>query len=78
MQINLPDDLTQRVKQRAAVTAGVSEVDVIRKGLDALDWQDSERVAIAEGIDAMNEGRVQDFDEFDREFRAKNGIASDA
>ena len=78
MQIELPDDVTQRVKQRAAATAGVSEVDIIRKGLDALDRQDIERVAIQEGIDAMNDGRVQDFKEFDREFRKKNGIPPNA
>jgi predicted transcriptional regulator len=78
MQIDLPDDLMQRVKLRAATVAGASEVDIIRKGLDALDWQDSERVAVGEGIDTMNQGRVQDFDEFDRAFREKNGIAPDA
>ena len=78
MQIELPDDVTQRVKQRAAATAGVSEVDIIRKGLDALDRQDNERVAIQEGIDAMNDGRVQDFEEFDREFREKNSIPPNA
>jgi predicted transcriptional regulator len=77
MQINLPDDLTQRVKRRTAGTVGTTEVDVIRQSLDALDWQDSERAAVQEGIDAMNEGRVQDFDQFDREFREKNGVPSD-
>ncbi len=76
MQIELPDEIVRRVKQRAA--AGVSEAEVIRKGLDALDFQDNERAAIQEGIDAMNEGRVQDFEQFNREFREKNGIASDA
>ena len=78
MQIELPDDLMDRVKRRAASTAGVSEVEVIRKGLDALDWQDDERAAVEEGIDAMKAGRVQDFQEFDREFRERNGIAPDA
>ncbi|MCH8045101.1 MAG: hypothetical protein IID44_15430 [Planctomycetes bacterium] len=51
MHIELPDEIVQRVKQRAA---------------------------LQEGIDAMNEGRVQDFEQFVREFRAKNGIAPDA
>jgi predicted transcriptional regulator len=75
MHIELPQDLIQRVQQRVAVRQGTTEADVIRQALDALDWHDRERIAIQEGLDAMNEGRVQDFDEFDREFRQKNGIA---
>jgi predicted transcriptional regulator len=75
MHIELPQDLIQRVQQRAAVRQGTTEADVIRQALDALDWHDRERIAIQEGLDAMNEGRVQDFDEFDREFRQQNGIA---
>ena len=74
MHIELPDDLIQRVKQRAAGMAGGSDADIIRKGLDALDWQDSERVAIQKGIDAMQEGSVQDFEEFSREFREKTAL----
>lgn len=78
MQIDLPDDVLQRVKQRAAATVGVSEIDIIRKGLDALDRQELEIVAIQEGIDAMKDGWIQDFEDFDREFREKNGIVPDA
>jgi predicted transcriptional regulator len=78
MQIDLPQDLIKRVQNRATAGGGLTEADVIRKALDALDWHDRERAAIQEGIDAMNAGRVQDFDEFDREFRQKNGIATDA
>jgi predicted transcriptional regulator len=76
MHIELPDEIVQRVKHRAA--AGGTEADVIRKGLGALDSQDSELAAIQEGIDAMNKSRVQDFEQFDREFRESNGIAPDA
>ncbi|MFV2070276.1 MAG: hypothetical protein ACC645_25190 [Pirellulales bacterium] len=64
-----------RVQQRAAAAKGATEADVIRK---ALDWLDRERHAIQEGIDAWRSGDVQDFDEFDRDFRAKNGISADA
>lgn len=77
MHIDLPQDLFQRVQQRAASGQGITEADVIRKALDTLDWHDAERMAIQEGIDAMNGGRVQGLDEFDREFRQKNGIALD-
>lgn len=78
MQIELPPDLAQRVKDRAAIASGVSNVDVIRQGLEALDWLDVERQAIQAGIDAVNNGHVQDFRDFDREFRQRNGIAPSA
>lgn len=77
MQIDLPQELVQRVRQRTSHAPGTTEADVIRKALDVLDWHDRERTAVQEGIDAMNGGRVQDIQEFDREFRQRNGIATD-
>ncbi len=77
MQIELPQDLIDRVQQRTVVP-GVTNADVIRRALDSLDRSDQERQAIQEGIDAWRAGDVQEFDEFDREFRAKNGISADA
>ena len=74
MQIELPRDIVERVQQRAAAGRGGTEVDVIRQALDLLDWHDQERQAIQEGIDAWRAGDVKPFDEFDREFRALNGI----
>jgi predicted transcriptional regulator len=74
VQIELPADIIERVKKRAASSEGSTEADVIRKALDSLDWQDQEREAIQEGIDAWRAGDVQEADEFDAEFRLKNGI----
>jgi predicted transcriptional regulator len=74
MHIELPQDLVERVQKRAAAANGASEAEVIRQALDSLDWQDRERQAIQEGIDAWRAGDTQDFDEFDTEFRAQNGI----
>jgi predicted transcriptional regulator len=74
MHIELPQDLVERVQKRAAAANGASEAEVIRQALDSLDWQDQERQAILEGIDAWRAGDTQDFDEFDAEFRAQNGI----
>jgi predicted transcriptional regulator len=74
MHIELPRDLVERVQKRAAAANGASEAEVIRQALDSLDWQDQERQAIQEGIDAWQAGDTQDFDEFDAEFRAQNGI----
>ena len=78
MQINLPQDLFERVLQRTIAVPGVTEADIIRKALDSLDRSDQERQAIQEGIDAWRAGDVQELDVFDREFRAKNGISADA
>jgi hypothetical protein len=43
---------------------------------DSLDWDDQERLAIEAGIDAWRAGDVREFEEFDLEFRAKNGISA--
>jgi Arc/MetJ-type ribon-helix-helix transcriptional regulator len=78
MHLELPQELIDRVQQRTAATAGATEADVIRQALDSLDWHDQERLAIEEGIDAWRAGDVRDLAEFDRDFRAKNGIPADA
>lgn len=74
MQIDLPQDIMDRVQKRAALDRLESEVAVIRKALDVLDWQDRERHAIQEGIDAWRAGDFQELELFDAEFRTKNGI----
>lgn len=78
MQINIPEDLTERIRQRTTASPGVTEADVIRKALDSLDWNDAERAAIQAGIDAVNGGRARPFEDFDREFRQEHNIAPDA
>jgi hypothetical protein len=74
MRIELPPDIAERVQKRALAGNGVTEADVIRQALDSLDWLDQERHAIQEGIDAWRTGDTQEFDDFDTEFRTKNGI----
>lgn len=76
MHLELPQDLIERVQQRTAAQ-GATDADVIRQALDSLDWQDQERQAIIEGIQAWRKGDVQEFAEFDREFRAKNQIPAE-
>ena len=75
MRVELPPDLADRIQKLAAAGGGCPEVDVIRPALDSLEGQEQEARAIQEGIDAANAGEVRPFDEFDREFRAKHGIA---
>lgn len=77
MQIDLPQDLVARVQERTAAQ-GTTDAEVIRKALDSLDWLDQECIAIQEGIDAWRNGDVENFDDFDRKFRAKNGISADS
>ena len=74
MHVELPQDLVERVQKRAAAGYGETVADVIRRALDSLDWHDQERQAIQEGIDAWRAGDTQELDDFDAEFRTKNGI----
>lgn len=74
MHIELPQDIVERVQKRVAAVQGTTEAEVIRKALDSLDWQDQEIRAIQEGINAWQAGDVKTFEEFDTEFRARNGI----
>ena len=60
MQIRLPEDT-----ETQSLAAGYANVE---QYVHSLVLRDRERLAIEEGIAAMKEGRVQDFDEFDREF----------
>ncbi|PHS19038.1 MAG: hypothetical protein COA78_01355 [Blastopirellula sp.] len=77
MQIDIPNDLLQRIQQRVASTNSESEIDTIRQALDALDRQDKECLAIQAGIDAMNQGRVKSFQDFDHAFREKHKLSRD-
>ena len=68
MQIQIPDDAKQ-----LSVAAGFADVDQF---VNSLIRKERERLAIQAGIDAMDAGQVSDFADFDREFRAKNGLKS--
>lgn len=68
MQIQLPNDTHE-----LSVAAGFATVD---QYIHELLRKDRERLAIQAGIDAMEAGHVSEFVEFDRDFRAKNGMKS--
>jgi len=51
---------------------------VLRQALSALRSRDLEIAAIQQGIDEMELGLGQPLRDFDREFRAANGIPQDA
>lgn len=54
-----------------AASAGFDSVELYVQNLIE---QDAERLAIQQGLDDVAAGRVRPFEEFDREFRAKNGL----
>ncbi len=58
--------------QSQATAAGHGSVEV---HLQTLVDRDRERLAVAEGIEAMKSGQVRPFEEFDREFRSKHNLA---
>ena len=69
MQINFTDDA-----EKQSIAAGFANVE--QYILSLLD-RDRERLAIEEGLEAMRQGRVEKFDDFDARFRQQNGIAAE-
>lgn len=68
MIIELPTD---RDIQAQAIAAGFASIeDYVRSLLD----RDAERVAIQEGIDAMNAGRMRPWEEVDADIRRHFGF----
>ena len=67
MEITLPEDA-----EKQSVAAGFASVE---QYIHSLVRRDRERLAIEEGIVAMKEGKVRGFDDFDREFRQRHGLA---
>ena len=70
MQIAIPTDKEEFVKQ-LAISAGFSSVD---QYIFQLIEQDSERKAIRQALDELDQGLGRPFEEFDAEFRAKHGL----
>lgn len=68
MQINVPDAADV---QSLAIAAGFANVD---EYVFNLIERDKDRMAIREGLDAMRDGRMRPFEEFDAEFRKEHGI----
>lgn len=78
MTYQFPLDLEEGIKERMASGRYSSEDDLLRDALHALRWRDQEVVAIQEGIDDMEAGRMKPLRDFDREFRERNNIRQDA
>jgi predicted transcriptional regulator len=78
MAYQIPSDLVQRTKTFLAMGAFATEDDVLRAALEALERQQQDLAAIAEGVADMEAGRYRTFSEIDTEFRAKHRIPRDA
>lgn len=69
MEIN---QFNEAAVQSQAVAAGFATVELY---IQNLLERDADRLAIQKGIDALEAGQHRPFDEFDSEFRQKNGMA---
>lgn len=78
MSYQLPMDLENEFAAHLSSGRYSDMEAVLRQALATLNAREQEIAAIQEGIDDMNAGRVRPLREFDREFRAANGIPFDA
>jgi len=74
MNIQLPTDIDTTLKSFLVGDRYKNEAEVLREALTALKQRDEKKdlVAIQEGIDDMQAGRVRPFEEVDAEIRAKH------
>ncbi len=64
-------EIDEKNIQNQAAAAGFATVGLY---IQCLLDRDAERLAIQEGLDAYKAGRHRPLEEFDREFRDKNGL----
>ena len=76
MSIDLAPDVWNEIQRQLASGAFATADDVLREALAALRSHEREVVAIQEGIDDMEAGRVRSIREFDSDFRRRNGISA--
>jgi Arc/MetJ-type ribon-helix-helix transcriptional regulator len=76
MSVDLAADIWNEIQRQMTAGGYSSHDDVLREALAALKFRDQEVLAIQEGIDDMEAGRVTPLPEFDREFRRRNGLAA--
>jgi putative addiction module CopG family antidote len=77
MSIDLAPDVWSEIQRHVASGVFTTPDEVMREALAALRAREQEYVAIQEGIDDMESGRVRPIREFDREFRRRNGLPAE-
>lgn len=71
---SLPADVYSTIQALLATGRYASEEDVLRRALQSLQQRDEDLEAILAGIADLSAGRTRSLDEFDQEFRIRNGI----
>jgi putative addiction module CopG family antidote len=74
MSVDLAPDVWKEIQRQLASGSYATADEVLREALAALRSREQEVIAIQEGIDDMEAGRVLPMREFDREFRRRNGL----
>jgi putative addiction module CopG family antidote len=74
MSIDIAPDVLNAIQRQLATGSYSSPDELLREALAALESRDAEVLAIQEGIDDMEAGRVTPLRDFDREFRRRNGL----
>jgi putative addiction module CopG family antidote len=74
MSVDLAPDVWDEIQRQIATGSFASHDDVLREALVALRFREEEVLAIQQGIDDMEAGRVMPLHDFDREFRHRNGL----
>jgi putative addiction module CopG family antidote len=74
MSVDLSPDVWNEIQRQLATGSYATADEVLREALAALRSRGQEEVAIQQGIDDMEAGRVLPLREFDGEFRRRNGL----
>lgn len=74
MSVDLAPDVWKEIQRYLAMGSFGTPDEVMREALAALRTREEEVLAIQEGIDDMEAGRVMPLRGFDREFRRRNGL----
>jgi Arc/MetJ-type ribon-helix-helix transcriptional regulator len=72
VSVDLAPDVWDEIQRQIATGSFASHDDVLREALVALRFREEEVLAIQQGIDDMEAGRVMPLHDFDREFRHRN------
>jgi Arc/MetJ-type ribon-helix-helix transcriptional regulator len=72
MSVDIANDVWNEIQRQLATGAFASHDDAPTRALAALRFRNEELVAIGQGIDDMEAGRVTPIREFDRAFREQS------
>ena len=78
MSHQFPPDVEERIRAKMSDGDYVTEGDLMRDALEALDAQNEDLAAIQAGIDDMESGRVEPLETVANDIRKEHGWTSDA